>query len=134
MAETSTSDYDLIVIGGSFTAVWGQGATSVNRGFVARFRPDGALDSAFAPTLNGAVNAVAQQADGKLVLGGSFTRATPPGATSAIIRNRLARLGTDGSLDTTFELDAGGRILASATQADGKIVVGGTFKIGRAHV
>ena len=117
----------LIVIGGAFSAVWGRGATSVSRGFVARFNPDGSLDNGFAPTLNGAVNAVVQQADGKLVIGGSFTRATPAGSSSAVVRNRLARLAADGSLDASFELDAGGRILASVTQADGKIVVAGTF-------
>ena len=127
VAAVAVQSDGLIVIGGAFTAVWGQGATSVNRGFVARFRPDGSLDTAFAPTLNGAVNALAQQADGKLVIGGSFTRATPQGGSAPIIRNRLARLGTDGSLDATFELDAGGRILASVTQADGRVVVGGTF-------
>ncbi|MFM7750861.1 MAG: delta-60 repeat domain-containing protein, partial [Opitutaceae bacterium] len=127
VATVSVQSDGLIVVGGAFTAVWGQGATSVNRGFIARFKPDGSLDSAFAPALNGAVNAVAQQADGKLVIGGSFTRATPPGASSAVIRNRLARIGTDGSLDSNFELDAGGRILVSVTQADGKIVVGGSF-------
>ena len=127
VASVSVQSDGLIVVGGAFTAVWGQGATSVNRGFIARFKPDGALDSGFAPSLNGAVNSVAQQADGKLVIGGSFTRATPQGASSAVIRNRLARLSTDGSLDSNFELDAGGRILASVTQADGKIVVGGSF-------
>ncbi|MEY4006543.1 MAG: hypothetical protein RLZZ221_2639 [Verrucomicrobiota bacterium] len=127
VATVSVQADGLIVVGGAFTAVWGQGATSVNRGFIARFKPDGSLDSGFAPTLNGAVNAVAQQADGKLVIGGSFTRATPQGASSAVIRNRLARLSTDGSLDSNFELDAGGRILVSVTQADGKILVGGSF-------
>ncbi len=43
---------------------------------------------------------------GKFVLGGQFTRATPLGGTTALVRNRLARLNADGSLDTHFELDA----------------------------
>jgi uncharacterized delta-60 repeat protein len=116
-----------IVIGGTFTSVWGLGASSVSRSYVARFNPDGSLDSAFAPSVNGAVNAVAIQADGKLVIGGVFTRAFPQGATTAIIRNHLARLNADGSLDTNFELEAGGRTLVSVTQADGKVLIGGSF-------
>jgi uncharacterized delta-60 repeat protein len=52
---------------------------------------------------------------------------SPAGATTALTRNHIARLNADGSVDATFELDEGGRILASVTQADGRIVVGGTF-------
>jgi hypothetical protein len=37
------------------------------------------------------------------------------------VRNRVARVNANGSLDATFALDAGGRTLASVTQADGKI-------------
>ena len=116
-----------ILVGGSFSAVWGRGTASVLRNNVARFNPDGSVDTAFAPNLNAQVNAFAVQTDGKVVVGGLFTRALAAGGTSSLLRNHLARLNTDGSLDTTFELDAGGRILASATQSDGKVVVGGTF-------
>jgi uncharacterized delta-60 repeat protein len=117
----------MILVGGAFTSVWGKGAASVTRAFVARFLPDGTVDTAFAPNLNGTVNAVAVQADGKVVLGGVFTRAAPEGATTALVRNRVARVNANGSLDATFALDAGGRTLASVTQADGKIVIGGSF-------
>ncbi len=116
-----------IVIVGSFTSVWGRGTSSVNRSYVARFSPDGSLDSGFAPSVNGPVNAVATQTDGKIVIGGLFTRALPLGATTPILRNRLARINADGSLDASFELEAGGRPLVSVTQADGKIVIGGSF-------
>ena len=88
---------------------------------------DGSLDSAFNPGFNSTVDAFAFQPDGKLVVGGYFTRAQPPGATTAITRNRLARLSPDGSLDANFELAPGGRTLASVVQADGKIVIGGSF-------
>jgi len=117
----------MIVVAGAFTSVWGKGAASVVRAFVARFLPDGSVDTAFAPSLNGTVNAVAVQADGKAVLGGVFTRATPEGATTALVRNRVARVNGNGSLDATFALDAGGRTLASVTQPDGKVVIGGSF-------
>ncbi len=116
-----------LLIGGIFNAVWGRGTTSTSRGFVARFNGDGSLDPDFAPFVNAEVRAFAFQADGKIVIGGNFTRAQPNGAVAALIRNHLARLNPDGSFDANFELDAGGRTLVSVTQADGKIVIGGTF-------
>ncbi|MBM3854155.1 MAG: hypothetical protein FJ399_13530, partial [Verrucomicrobia bacterium] len=116
-----------ILIGGTFTSVQGRGSSSVNRSFVARFNPDGTLDAAFSPTFNGAVGTFAVQPDGKIVIGGLFTRATPQGATTPIIRNRLARLNSNGSFDSSFELEPGGRPLVSVTQADGRLVIGGSF-------
>lgn len=116
-----------IVIGGAFTSVWGHSNSSVSRTYVARFNPDGTLDNAFAPVVNGAVNGLALQADGKVVIGGAFTRATPQGATASISRNHVARVNVDGSIDANFELEDGGRTLVSVTQADGKIVIGGSF-------
>ena len=116
-----------ILIGGPFNGVWGRGTTSIPRGNVARFNPDGSLDTDFTPTLNAEVNAFAFQPDGKVIVGGHFTRFQLPGAATATVRNHLARLDAAGSLDTSFALDAGGRILVSVTQSDGKVVVGGTF-------
>ncbi|MSU49012.1 MAG: hypothetical protein EXS37_08000 [Opitutus sp.] len=116
-----------LLIGGTFSAVWGRGSASVARSNVARFNGDGSLDSGFNVTLNAAVDAVAFQGDGKVMLGGHFTRVVPQGATTAVVRNHLTRLNADGSIDTNFELDAGGRTLTSVTQADGKVVIGGTF-------
>ena len=116
-----------ILVGGAFNSVWGRGTSATNRSFLARFNPDGSVDNAFAPVVNGEVRAFAPQADGKIVIGGLFTRAQPAGASTPIVRQRLARLNADGSFDTGFELGAGGRILASVTQADGRIVIAGTF-------
>ena len=45
---------------------------------------------------NGPVSSLAQQGDGKLLVGGSFTTA------DGIERNDVARLNVNGSLDTTF--------------------------------
>jgi len=48
------------------------------------------------------------------------------------IRNRIARLNPDGTLDTDFNPNVGGAnstIYAIAVQADGKILVGGVFTI-----
>ena len=116
-----------IVVGGGFSTVSARGTSSATRNFLARFDPDGALDQNFNPSFNSNISAIAFHANGKLIVVGSFTRAQPPGAPTPILRNRLAQLNPDGSLDSTFEIDAGGRTLASVVQADGKVVIGGSF-------
>src|SRR5204862_387439 len=42
-------------------------------------------------------------------------------------RNRIARLNTDGTLDTAFNPNANDFVRSIAVQADGKILVGGDF-------
>ena len=76
---------------------------------------------AFDPNPNEGVFALAQRADGKLLLGGFFT--TVGGAN----RNRVARLNPDGSLDSAFDPNANGGLYGLALQADGKLVLGGQF-------
>lgn len=75
--------------------------------------------------VNGEVNAVAIQKDGKVVIGGRFT------SVNNVPRNNVARLNTDGTLDRTFaeKLDDGvnGTVYAIAIQPEGGIVVGGLF-------
>ncbi len=115
------------LVGGNFSAVWGRGAATVSRSYLARFMPDGSVDAAFNSGLNSQVEAIGVQPDGKIIVGGYFTRAQPPGVVSTAIRNRVARLNANGSLDTNFELDAGGRPLVSVVQADGKIIIAGSF-------
>jgi hypothetical protein len=61
------------------------------------------------------------QADGKIVVGGTFT--TLGGQT----RNRIARLNPGGTLDAAFNPGADFDVYALAVQVDGKIVVGGSF-------
>jgi uncharacterized delta-60 repeat protein len=69
------------------------------------------------------VFAVVVQADGKIVVGGDFTR------INLVERNRIARLNPDGSLDLTFNPGAGPNtgIRCLALQPDGKILIGGIF-------
>jgi uncharacterized delta-60 repeat protein len=43
------------------------------------------------------------------------------------VRNRIARLNTDGSLDSGFNPNADSSVYTIAVQADGKILVGGLF-------
>jgi uncharacterized delta-60 repeat protein len=85
-----------IVIGGNFLSYNG-----TQRNGVARLNADGSLDTSFlniggGVNLNATVWSVVQQTDGKILIGGDFTsyNSTP--------RNHIARLNSDGSLDTTF--------------------------------
>ena len=93
------------------------------RSFVARFQTNGALDTAFAPSLDGAVLGLRSQPNGKLILVGNFSRVT------GVNRSRVARLNLDGSVDLTFDPGAGAdAIVYSVSQgADGKVFVGGDF-------
>lgn len=117
-----------ILVGGTFNTAWGRGGASAGRNNIARFFPDGSVDPNFSPNVNSQVAAIAFQPDGKIVLGGYFTRVQARGATTGLVRNRLARFAADGSLDTAFALDPGGRVLASAVQSDGKILIAGSFR------
>ncbi|TAL03355.1 MAG: hypothetical protein EPO07_06315, partial [Verrucomicrobia bacterium] len=62
-------------------------------------------------------------ASGRILLGGDFT------SVNGTNRNRLARLNSDGSLDTGFDprTGANGPVWTVGVQSDGKILVGGPF-------
>jgi uncharacterized delta-60 repeat protein len=75
----------------------------------------------FDPNADGPVNSIALQPDGKILVGGDFSTI---GGTERI---GIARLNTDGTLDTTFNPDAYDSVSSIAVQADGKILVGGNF-------
>jgi len=114
-----------MIIAGNFTSVQG-----VPRAKIARLNPDGSLDMAFDPKAGGFVSCVAVQRDGKILMGGEFQTLQPNGAASATPRKFIARLNTDGSLDTAFDPKAGGSgnyVECLAVQADGKILLGGQF-------
>jgi uncharacterized delta-60 repeat protein len=111
-----------IVLGGAFATFNGQ-----SRPFVARINPDGTLDGGFNTGTgpDAKVNALALQMDGKVVIGGDFTN------VNGTVRQRLARLNADGSLDTAFGTNglfgADGSVRAITLQSDGRILVGGVF-------
>ncbi len=109
-----------VLIVGDFSQVNG-----VGRNRVARLNSDGSLDTSFDPGTgpNGIMSTVVVQPDGKALIGGGFT--TVNGTT----RWRIARLNTDGSLDTSFDTSAGpdNIVFDIAPQSDGKIVIGGRF-------
>lgn len=116
-----------VMVGGQFTSVWGRGTITTQRPYVARLNPDGSLDTGFSASTNSTVAAFAFQPDGKVILGGYFTSIQSRGLATGALRNRLARVGADGTLDTTFQVDAEGRPLVSLVQPDGKVVIGGSF-------
>ncbi len=109
-----------IVIGGDFTSYNG---TPRNR--IARLNSDGSLDTVFDPGsgANGTINSLILQLDGKVLIGGNFTN------YNGTVRNRIARLNADGSLDTTFSPGSGANmeVYSLAIQQNGKVLLGGAF-------
>ena len=110
-----------IVIGGNFTTVGG-----VFRHRVARLNSDGTLDTSlanpFVSSMFGAptVYSVVPQENGKVLIGGAFDQ------VNGLTRNRVARLGADGTPDS-FNPNANATVNSVALQSDGKIVIGGVF-------
>ncbi|MGI8786685.1 MAG: delta-60 repeat domain-containing protein [Pyrinomonadaceae bacterium] len=79
-----------------------------------------ALDG-FDPNANGLVRLIVVQPDGKIIIGGGFT------TILGVVRNRIARLNPDGTLDTTFNPNADNTLYSIVVQPDGKILIGGYF-------
>ncbi len=125
-----------VIIGGAFSSV---GFSTRHR--IARLNADGSVDTTFDPGsgANAIVQAVAVQADGKVLVGGAFA------TIDGVARNRFARLNGDGSLDTGFDpgLGADNTVWDLVVQPDGKVLLGGDFttvdgiwrpRIARVHV
>jgi uncharacterized delta-60 repeat protein len=113
------------LIGGDFHQLSPNGA-SIKRNGIARLNPDGTVDLGFNPIANDTVRAIAVQADGKIVIGGDFTTLAPNN-TPAVVRNRIARLNPDGTLDTTFNANANGPVRVITLHPAGRLLVGGIF-------
>lgn len=114
-----------ILIGGEFNTYG-----NADRNRIARLLANGELDTTFDPgsgayhqTDDPVVHAIHVLTDGSILIAGQFTSydGTP--------RRRIARLNTDGGLDTGFDPGTGanGPIYALAAQGDGKIMIGGDF-------
>lgn len=75
------------------------------------------------PGFNQEVKTIALQPDGKILIGGFFTKYKGANQT------RLIRLNPDGSKDESFDVGSGfnAGVYALVVQADGKILVGGAF-------
>jgi uncharacterized delta-60 repeat protein len=109
-----------ILLGGNFTSYNG---TSKIR--IARINKDGSIDNTFiiGSGFANTVNVIAIQSDGKILVGGVFT------SYNGTIKSRIARLNTDGSIDNTFDIEAGfnSTVNSIVVQSDDKILVGGFF-------
>jgi len=109
-----------VCVGGHFSTYNG-----VQRNRIARINANGSLDGSFTPGMGASdpVNTVTLQSDGKIIIGGWFT------TYDEVPRARIARLNTDGSLDTSFNpgLGASNTVDAIALQPDGKLLIGGSF-------
>lgn len=107
-----------VLIAGSFKSING-----VPRNGIVRLNADRSIDVGFDANIDGLIQAIAQQSDGKIIVGGSFTD------IGGVGRNNIARLNTDGSIDESFypATGANGAVSDLFVQADGKIVVGGSF-------
>ena len=104
-----------IVVGGQFTTFSG---VSSNR--IVRINADGTRDASFVVGwgFDGIVNTLAIQNDGKIVVGGSFT------TYSGQVAKRIARLNSDGSLDTWFSWTwFNNTVNTVAIQTGGQIIV-----------
>jgi uncharacterized delta-60 repeat protein len=125
-----------VLIAGKFATLQPNGQSqAIARNNIARLLADGRNDDSFTADVNGQIQALLIQRDGKIVIGGKFT------VVNGVTRNRIARLNADGSLDAAFDPNIEPRdynanpdasltpeVMALALQADGKIVVGGGFK------
>jgi uncharacterized delta-60 repeat protein len=115
---------DKIVIAGRFHRVSG-----VARNNVARLKADGTVDPTFNPGTgtDSSVQTAVLCADGKILIGGCFN------SYNGVTRHGIARINSDGTLDTTFNPGAGIAgsdipIINCLRQArDGRIFVGGLF-------
>lgn len=123
-----------VLAGGSFSTV--HGAMS---GCLARFDPDGTNDSTFLLGMNlagnmyystPAINRLALQDDGKILIGGSFI------STNGVACTNIARLNPDGSVDTSFVAQIaapddydlwGGSVNSIILTGDGRMLVAGGF-------
>lgn len=90
---------------------------------VVRLLPNGARDESFALAENpdGLVRDIFVQADGKIILGGLFTR------VGGVNRNRVARLLPNGEVDLGFDPGVGGDISRLLLLRNGDILAGGSF-------
>ncbi len=123
---------DEVIVGGAFTQFDG-----ASRNCLARLHTDGSLD-AFSPGLaisgyNGgapSVQAVAVQADGKILAAGIFN------VLNQTAGGGVVRLNSNGSLDSSFNVGAGvvddggavGTAYALCVLPNGQILVGGAFQ------
>jgi len=112
-----------ILVGGEFDRLDANGQLHVN---LMRLHPDGTVDATYNASTDNTVLALAAQADGRVVIGGYFTR------VNGAVRNYVARLLADGALDLNFNPNVesqSGFVYSIAIQKDGQIILAGRFTV-----
>ena len=110
-----------ILVSGQFTTYSGISAPGI-----IRLNSDGSIDNTFSygSGLNtpSQANAIVVQPDGKILLGGTFT------IYSGLSANRIVRLNSDGTRDTSFIVgNTGASIIDVKLQSNNKIIIIGQF-------
>jgi len=109
-----------ILVGGGFNSYNG-----VTENRIIRLNADGTKDATFntGTGFNNWVNAIAPQADGKILVGGQFT------SYNGVTENGIIPLNADGTKDAAFNTGTGFNafVMTIAPQVNGKILVGGAF-------
>ena len=109
------------LVGGVFPLVNG-----IRKFGLARLNSDGSTDDTFNPGNagpNGSVNKIQILSDAKILICGNFN------AYNGISRIRIARLNSDGTLDTNFDAGVGpnNAVFDMQVQPDNRILVAGSF-------
>ena len=107
-----------ILVGGYFF-----GLGDSEQSCIGRLNTNGTVDASFAAFADSTVRAQLVQADGKILMGGDFTYV----GLSLDAHNSLARLNTNGTPDTTFNLSVLGSVYSLAMQTNGQVWAGGYF-------
>ncbi len=109
-----------ILIVGFFTSYNG-----TSRNYIARLNADGSIENTFNPGTgaNSFIYSISLQSDGRLIVGGIFS------SFNGVTRNGVARLNSDGSLDSNFNIGTGvnGSIFYTSVALNDKIIIGGSF-------
>jgi uncharacterized delta-60 repeat protein len=94
-----------------------------NGNAIVRLNVDGTFDATFTTAMvsGGLVLALAPQPDGKIVVGGDFSK------LNGVAQAYLGRLNADGTTDATFSASTGAEVGTILVQASGRILVGGEF-------
>lgn len=110
-----------VLLAGSFHGI---GAYPIHR--LARLQADGTPDLTFSAEPDSHVRALVPLPDGRLLVLGSFTS----WQGGAVLRERVARLQADGSVDPTFQAPANSGFTTVAALPDGRVLLGGFGQIG----
>jgi uncharacterized delta-60 repeat protein len=114
-----------VIVGGNFSDYNGVTIPKIQDYILIRLNTDGSPDLGFSTGsgAEGRIYSIIQQTDGKLIVGGSFI------TYNGITVNRIVRLNSDGSIDSSFNTGTGfnSSVRSIVLQSDGKLVIVGGF-------